>query len=277
MVYEFLLDELVLPPKDHPQYQVHRKYILDRYGYGGLWASSVNIDLKGKKILDVGVGSGGVACAFSHFGAEVVGIDVDRNYLRVVEQQSKDRNVKIELKLYDGETFPFKDETFDVVIFFDVLEHLPNPDLTVKEISRVLKKDGLVFIVVENKWFPLFILKGPHYGLPFIILFPRKLREFFVVKVTKRGESLMDYHWFGGFRETNRLFEKHGICLEKFDIIKDKRLNELLGGRLKVFDKLKMSWLVRKVYKTMITMAIGRKFVESQVKNKVGEYQNEVA
>ena len=269
MLYESLLDELVLPPKEHPQYQVHRRYILSRYDYGRIWTNSISVDLKGMKILDVGVGSGGVACSFSHSGAEVIGIDVDKNYLKVAEQQSKDRNAKIKLKLYDGKTFPFKDEAFDAVIFFDVLEHIPKPDLTVKEISRVLKKKGLIFIVVENKWFPLFILKGPHYGLPFVILFPRKLREFFVVKVTKRGEFLMDYHWFGGFGETKQLFEKHGIYLKKFNTIKDKRLNELFGGRFKVFDKLKMSWLIRKIYKTMITMAIGRKFIESQDSNKV--------
>jgi len=50
--------------------------------------------------------------------------------------------------------FLFKDEHFDKVIFTEVLEHLKDENLTLKEIRRVLKKDGkLILSVPKRRWF----------------------------------------------------------------------------------------------------------------------------
>lgn len=50
--------------------------------------------------------------------------------------------------LWDGSVMPFEDESFDVVISTEVLEHVPNPDSYLREVKRVLKPGGMFFFTV---------------------------------------------------------------------------------------------------------------------------------
>ncbi|MCH7916171.1 MAG: class I SAM-dependent methyltransferase [Deltaproteobacteria bacterium] len=56
------------------------------------------------------------------------------------------------LKVYQGrlENAGFTDGLFDVVCLNHVLEHLPDPQVTMREIKRILKPDGIVYITVPN-------------------------------------------------------------------------------------------------------------------------------
>jgi len=53
---------------------------------------------------------------------------------------------------FDGLKIPFPDETFDVVVSFQVLEHVPDPKLMLREIHRVLKKSGKLLITAPLIW-----------------------------------------------------------------------------------------------------------------------------
>ena len=67
------------------------------------------------------------------------------------------------------ENIPFPDGTFDVVITNQVLEHVPDAGLHLREIRRVLPDDGVVYLATPNKWW----LTDPHYKMPFISWLPR--------------------------------------------------------------------------------------------------------
>lgn len=54
---------------------------------------------------------------------------------------------------YDGVTIPFEDEHFDSVFSSEVFEHVSNLDYIMKEINRVLKKDGNMIVTVPFTWF----------------------------------------------------------------------------------------------------------------------------
>ena len=54
---------------------------------------------------------------------------------------------------------PFKDECFDVVVCFNVLDHMSNPNRALLEIKRVLKKDGIFLFYLNTFMFPK-LLKG---------------------------------------------------------------------------------------------------------------------
>jgi len=67
-----------------------------------------------------------------------MGCDIDQNALRMAEKCG------IETKQVDLNTpLPFPDATFDVVVMAEVLEHLPYPEITLAEIKRVLKLNGI--------------------------------------------------------------------------------------------------------------------------------------
>jgi 2-polyprenyl-3-methyl-5-hydroxy-6-metoxy-1,4-benzoquinol methylase len=94
------------------------------------------------KVLDVGCGSSPYKLFFAH--AEYVGIDV--------EESGRNHKQKTPDRYYDGIHFPFNDGEFDVVLCTQVLEHCIEPEITIREISRVLKPEGKLFLTVPFIW-----------------------------------------------------------------------------------------------------------------------------
>lgn len=94
------------------------------------------------KILDVGCGTGGNMKFLSTFG-RVYGVD----NLKVAVDFSKKRGFK-DSKVADAYNLPFKDESFELVTFLDVLEHIKDDKKALEEAKRVLKPGGLIVITV---------------------------------------------------------------------------------------------------------------------------------
>ncbi len=97
--------------------------------------------IQNPKILDVGCGTGGNLEMLAKFGA-AEGVDVSDDALEFCRQKG--------LKAHKGlaESLPFADESFDVVTALDVVEHLDDDAAGLKEMNRVLKKDGKTLIFV---------------------------------------------------------------------------------------------------------------------------------
>ncbi|HEX2149618.1 MAG TPA: class I SAM-dependent methyltransferase [Actinomycetota bacterium] len=87
-------------------------------------------------LLDVGCGTGWLADHFPKY----TGLDASPD--AVAQAAEKGRNVQLgDL----SEPLPFEDGSFDNAVIKDVLEHVPDPAATVREVYRVLKPGGLVF------------------------------------------------------------------------------------------------------------------------------------
>ncbi len=106
--------------------------------------------VSGKKHLDIGCGYGQFA-RLNPKNIEVYGIDI--------EKQSDLTNFKI---ADINKKIPYSDNTFDSITMFHVLEHLTNPSYALKEINRVLKKDGQAIIMVPNYSFKHFYSDHTH-------------------------------------------------------------------------------------------------------------------
>lgn len=101
-------------------------------------------DVEGKRVLDIGCGTGRMIENLRKFGAKAVGIDVSKEMLRVARKKF----LSTEFVLGDAENLPFEDEEFDMVIASFVVVHLGDLRLAFEEVHRVLK-DGGVFIVTN--------------------------------------------------------------------------------------------------------------------------------
>lgn len=112
------------------------------------------------EILDVGCGAGFLTNEFALKGYPITGVDLSGESLKVAGNYDKTKSVKY-LEA-DALQLPFADGSFDVVTCMDFLEHVKNPELYIREISRVLKPDGVFFFHTFNRnplsW--LFVIKG---------------------------------------------------------------------------------------------------------------------
>jgi len=97
------------------------------------------LNLKGKKVLDVGCGSGRYSKIIFSRGAKVWGLDLSRNMVEIAKNYVK--NVKFSVG--NIEKTKFKDRFFDVVFSGLVLEYLDRNNFF-KEMSRILRKNGIL-------------------------------------------------------------------------------------------------------------------------------------
>jgi len=80
--------------------------------------------------------------------AEVYGIDVSKDALRLSSERCAREKVRVRLFEFDGEKVPFKESMFDSIILSDVVEHVEDEtlDLLLGECARLLKSDGRLII-----------------------------------------------------------------------------------------------------------------------------------
>jgi SAM-dependent methyltransferase len=107
----------------------------------------------GDVVLDAGCGSGAHALRAAKRCRLVIGFDYNERQLVTGQQLVAERDVKnlrlLETSAEDG--FPFADGTFDKVLFLDVLEHLHRRQAALREIRRVLRDGGIVFLAAPNR------------------------------------------------------------------------------------------------------------------------------
>ena len=109
-----------------------------------------NRKLKKLNILDIGCGGGLVSESLSKLGAKVTGIDFVENNIRVAKQHAKILGLEIDYKIGDIENILIN-KKFDVIIIFEVLEHLNNWKTFINKIKNNLNADGLLIISTINK------------------------------------------------------------------------------------------------------------------------------
>ncbi|KKQ75704.1 MAG: Type 11 methyltransferase [Candidatus Woesebacteria bacterium GW2011_GWB1_38_5b] len=158
------------------------------------------INLKNtKRALDIGSGWGAIVFSLSNIFDEVTSLEAVKERLdfqQIRASQEKRKNIKFVRA--DWLKLPFKDNTFDLVSCNGVLEWIGLSDFSknpkelqiifLKEVKRVLKPDGVLYIGIENR-FAAFLFLGAkdHSGLPFTSLLPRSIADLVIRKFRKTG------------------------------------------------------------------------------------------
>ena len=100
-----------------------------------------------KKVLDLGCRDGRLTRHFIDQN-EVVGMDIDKVALKECEKKLNIKTKWVDFSIQ----IPLATSSFDVIIAGEVLEHLPCPSITVAEVSRILKPNGLFIGSVPNSY-----------------------------------------------------------------------------------------------------------------------------
>ena len=101
--------------------------------------------------LDIGCGGGIITEDLAKFSDNVNGIDLSQASLNTAKQHAKEAGLSIHYQHAAAESLPFNDNTFDLVTCCDVLEHVDDLGLVIKEINRVLKPGGTFVFDTINR------------------------------------------------------------------------------------------------------------------------------
>ena len=106
--------------------------------------------LKKINLLDIGCGGGLLSEPMCRLGANVVGIDASVKNIKVAKFHAKKNKLKINYKVASPEKLKTKIK-FDVILNMEIVEHVENIDFFIRESSKLLKKNGVMFIATLNK------------------------------------------------------------------------------------------------------------------------------
>jgi len=111
---------------------------------------SSNKPFKNIKILDIGCGGGLLSEPMCRLGATVVGIDASKKNIEVAKLHAKKNKLKIDYKVASPEKLKTKLK-FDVILNMEIVEHVEDINFFIKESSKLLRKNGVMFIATLNK------------------------------------------------------------------------------------------------------------------------------
>ena len=105
---------------------------------------------KSDKVLDIGCGDGIFSIEPAKIGYSVVGVDLNVKSVNYAKYFSKRSEVKIDFLVDDASHLPFANESFDIILCSEVLEHIKDDEGAIREIERVLKQNGLLILTVPS-------------------------------------------------------------------------------------------------------------------------------
>lgn len=109
---------------------------------------------KGERVLDVGCGSGVVSEQFAKVGAEVIGIDVSKEFIFAAQERAKQSKLAIQYHVGSGEKMGMvATGSIDTILLVLVVQNMEKMEATFSECSRVLKKSGRLAIVMNHPVF----------------------------------------------------------------------------------------------------------------------------
>ncbi|MXV78294.1 class I SAM-dependent methyltransferase [Candidatus Poribacteria bacterium] len=145
-------------------------------------------DLQGKKILELGTGTGGTATMLAKRGAFVTGIDLLPFRLSEARQRTLQHNVAnaTDFLLMDATELAFPDNTFDIIISKSVLVFTDHAEVS-RECNRVLKPGGKAIFIENMRYHPVVWLYRKLF-----LKYSRELRYFSLADIRAIGENFRE-------------------------------------------------------------------------------------
>jgi SAM-dependent methyltransferase len=177
------------------------------------------------EVLDVGCGYGHTAAALARRCRRVVGIEPSPG-LVAYAAESRDNSGLSNLEFRRQSVFELRDESrYDLAVLDNVLEHLADQPLALRNISTALKPGGVLFLLVPNKLWPVEV----HYRLPFLSYLPLRLANLYL-RVTGRGRDYTDASFAPTYWRMKRLLRSRPELEYRFVLPADLALTTAGGA-----------------------------------------------
>ena len=153
--------------------------------------------LKKVKILDIGCGGGLLSEPMSRLGAEVMGIDASDKNIKIAKFHAKKDNLNIKYLCASPEKLNTSTK-FDVILNMEIVEHVKDVDFFLQSCSKLLKKNGIMFVATINKTLKsyFFAIIGAEYILRWLPVGTHEWDKFVkpneLVKILKKYDLKLD-------------------------------------------------------------------------------------
>jgi 2-polyprenyl-3-methyl-5-hydroxy-6-metoxy-1,4-benzoquinol methylase len=173
------------------------------------------------EVLDVGCAAGTQCMVWAELGHRVHGLDVNEPLLQLARQRSAATGLYVDYQLGSALRLPWPDNSIDVCLSLELLEHVTEWKGCLKEFARVLRADGVMFLATSNKLCP----KQFEFNLPAFSWYPDPLKRYFLNLATTKRPDLANHatypavNWFTPYSLSEALRELDFEARDRFDLI----------------------------------------------------------
>lgn len=189
-------------------------------------------ELRGRSldVADIGCGAGTQCRLWTDLGHRAHGLDVNEPLIQLARERARESGENIRFDVGTATALPYHDQSMDVVLLPELLEHVADWQSCLNEAVRILRPGGLLYLSTTSYLCP----RQEEFNLPAYSWYPGFLkRRYERLAVTTRPDlaNFARYpavNWFS-FPMLSRYLEARGVlCLDKFDMMDRGRLPALL-------------------------------------------------
>lgn len=160
-----------------------------------------------KKVLELACGTGQITFRMADKALSWIATDYSENMVKEAEKRKKQEaaNCKAVFQVQDATNLTYEEEQFDVVVIANALHIMPDPDAALKEIYRVLKKDGVLLA-------PTFVYEKGYSKL--------------LIWIMEKAGFKTYHKWTRA--EYAKYVSQKGFCVEKDTLVKGRPLSECI-------------------------------------------------
>ena len=172
------------------------------------------------KILDIGCGGGLLSEPMCRLGADVTAIDASEKNIEVAKLHSRKNNLKINYICTSPEKLKNQNQ-FDVILNMEIVEHVEDVNFFLKSCSKLLKKNGIMFIATINKTLKsyVFAIIGAEYIMRWLPIGTHDWEKFL------KPEELISMLKKNNLNVEKVEGMKFNLLTDKWSISKDKSIN----------------------------------------------------
>jgi SAM-dependent methyltransferase len=196
--------------ENHPNYARWKRARSIAEERGKFVVSIIEQQIKcdGLTVLDLGSGEGGTTKILAK-NNNVFSIDI--SLTRLLRQADHENN----LYRVNGDALrvPLKNESFELIILQDVIEHVKSPAELIDSLYTLLKKDGILYLSTPNRFSMFNFIADPHWGMPFVSVLKRETIKKYFLKNFRKNDSKRE-----DAAQLLSLYELDNIFKNKFEI-----------------------------------------------------------
>jgi len=172
------------------------------------------------RVADIGCGAGTQAYLWAESGHDFHGLDVNRPLIELARQRARDAGVEATFEVGSATALPWPNESMDVCLLPELLEHVVEWETCLREAARVLVVGGVLYLSTTNKLCP----KQGEFELFMYSWYPAPMKRRYERLATTSQPQLVNHatypavNWFS-FYGLRTFLEKLGFaCMDRFDL-----------------------------------------------------------
>jgi 2-polyprenyl-6-hydroxyphenyl methylase/3-demethylubiquinone-9 3-methyltransferase len=174
------------------------------------------------RVADIGCGAGTQSVMWAKLGHHVHGLDINKPLIDFARERVKQMTIDVEFCVGSATELPWSNESMDVCLAPELLEHVAEWQTCLDECARVIRPGGVLFVTTTNKLCPV----QEEFNLPLYSWYPSVLKQHFLHLVATKRPELANYakypavNWFSFYSLRSELASRgFSCCMDRFDMM----------------------------------------------------------